>query len=39
MAKWQPPRIFLKIFYKKLKIKKLGAISEVLDIIGQIKKI
>jgi hypothetical protein len=30
---------FLKKIYKKLKIKKLGAIWEVLDTIGQIAKI
>jgi hypothetical protein len=39
MAKWPKSHPdFLKFFYKKLKIKKLGAIQEVLDTIGQIEK-
>jgi hypothetical protein len=42
VQKWsdgQPPQFFLKFFYKKIKIKKLRAILEVLDTIGQIGKI
>jgi hypothetical protein len=40
MARWPKshPEFFF-FFYKKLKIKKLGAIWEVLETIGQIEKI
>jgi hypothetical protein len=40
VQKWlDGPRATPNFFYKKLKIKKLGAIWEVLDTIDQIEKI
>ena len=32
------PQSFLKFVYKKLKIKKLGAIWKILDTVSQIEK-